>query len=446
MSDQPTISVYGVSKSYNSDVATDKIELRSGSHTSKQVLSDVTFELQRGQILGIIGKNGSGKSTLLKIIAGITKPSSGKVVTTGSIASILEIGTGFHPELSGKENVFLSAAILGMSDAEVKFVYKDIVEFSGLRGHMDMPIKRYSTGMFMRLAFSIIVHINADILILDEVFSVGDLGFVRKCEHRLAQLMGSSKTVLIASHDLGSVSKIASHVIVLKRGRQDFFGNLHEGITNYIESTIFDDQAMFYDTVTPVERPAFIDPYSSSNMDVGNNPIGHSTKIEPAIKYECPRHINGVLANNWLFVEKAWINPSDPSQIPNDKTIELSFTMRFMEMNDLRLAMALSRNLKEPVLVTAFPRNGGDFDTIDPTISFDLVVKIPRNLLNEGIYSVSFFAINNNETEVGKLEDILFFKVYLTDEFCKAQEFHGHFPGGIVSPLDWTIKNHLNQS
>lgn len=191
-------------------------------------LSDVSFSVKRGEVLGIIGRNGSGKSTLLKVIAGILKPTEGKVVCGGTIAPMLELGSGFDPDLTGKENVFLNGAILGFSKKFLEEKYDDIVAFAELERFMNAPIRTYSSGMMMRLAFSVATLVNPDILIVDEILAVGDAEFQAKCKQRMHELMTGGTTVLIVSHSLDQIRELCSRVIWLDEGKIKMMGDAQE--------------------------------------------------------------------------------------------------------------------------------------------------------------------------------------------------------------------------
>jgi lipopolysaccharide transport system ATP-binding protein len=184
-------------------------------------LQDVSFQVREGDRLGIIGRNGAGKSTLLKILSRVTEPSAGKVTMRGRVSSLLEIGTGFHPELSGRENVFLNGAILGMSRAEIKRRFDAIVAFAEVERFLDTPVKRYSSGMYMRLAFAIAAHLEPDILIVDEVLAVGDASFQRKCLGKMQEAGQGGRTVLFVSHNLGAVRQLCNVGLVMDGGRTD---------------------------------------------------------------------------------------------------------------------------------------------------------------------------------------------------------------------------------
>lgn len=191
-------------------------------------LNDVSFEVKRGEILGIIGRNGAGKSTLLKVISGIYKPSSGKVVTAGRVAPMLELGSGFDMELSGHDNIFLNGAILGFSEEFLKSKYDEIVAFSELGGFIDMPLKTYSSGMLARLAFSVATVIEPEILIVDEILAVGDAAFQEKSRARMLELMSGGTTVLFVSHSLQQIREMCDRVIWLNHGQLQMYGQTQE--------------------------------------------------------------------------------------------------------------------------------------------------------------------------------------------------------------------------
>src|SRR5947207_8728426 len=187
-------------------------------------LRGVSFEVKQGEILGIIGRNGAGKSTLLKILSRVTAPTSGEVRVKGRIASLLEVGTGFHPELTGRENVFLNGAILGMTKAEIRSKFDEIVDFAGVERYMDTPVKRYSSGMYVRLAFAVAAHLEPEILIVDEVLAVGDADFQKKCLGKIGDVAHGGRTVLFVSHNMNAITALCPKVIVLKQGRVIFNG------------------------------------------------------------------------------------------------------------------------------------------------------------------------------------------------------------------------------
>ena len=198
-------------------------------------LKDINFEVNKGEVLGIIGKNGAGKSTLLKILSKITSPTTGSIKFNGRIASLLEVGTGFHPELTGKENVYLNGAILGMTKAEISAKYDEIVAFSGCERYIDTPVKRYSSGMTVRLAFAVAAFLEPDILIIDEVLAVGDAEFQKKAIGKMQDISkGEGRTVLFVSHDLNAISQLCSRVILIDKGNIKEVGSVNDIINIYL--------------------------------------------------------------------------------------------------------------------------------------------------------------------------------------------------------------------
>jgi len=196
-------------------------------------LKDVNFDVQRGQALGIIGHNGAGKSTILKLLSRITTPTEGEIMINGRLSALIEVGSGFHPELTGRENVYLNGSILGMMRREITEKLDSIVEFAELRQFIDTPVKRYSSGMYVRLGFSIAAHLNPDILLLDEVLAVGDASFQQKCIERIMELQNGGTTIVFISHDLRAVQKLCDRVILLKKGKIEADGDPEETIALY---------------------------------------------------------------------------------------------------------------------------------------------------------------------------------------------------------------------
>jgi len=225
-------------------------------------LKDINFEIEQGDAVGIIGRNGAGKSTLLKILSRVTTPTTGSVKVKGRIASLLEVGTGFHPELTGRENIFLNGAILGMRKKEIKRKFDEIVDFAGVERYIDTPVKRYSSGMYVRLAFAVAAHLESEILIVDEVLAVGDAEFQKKCLGKMGDVSkGEGRTVLFVSHNMHSIKTLCNTGIVLRDGNLDLLGDIHSSV-NWLQNS--------YATA-----------YSQSNGEIDLKQ--HSQKIDPNI-------------------------------------------------------------------------------------------------------------------------------------------------------------------
>ncbi len=199
-------------------------------------LKNISFEVKKGEILGIIGRNGAGKSTLLKILSRVTEPTSGHIEIKGKIASLLEVGTGFNPDLTGRENIYLNGAILGMNRQEIKRKFKEIVEFSGIGEFLDVPVKRYSSGMYVRLAFAVASQLESDILLLDEVLSVGDISFQKKSMKKMNEMIHSGKTIIFVSHNIAAVSSLCQRGIMIDKGQITFTGDIGSVIKAYYDA------------------------------------------------------------------------------------------------------------------------------------------------------------------------------------------------------------------
>ncbi len=197
-------------------------------------LQDINFEINQGEVVGIIGKNGAGKSTLLKILSRVTEPTKGQLKYKGRLASLLEVGTGFHPDLSGRDNVYLNGAILGMKKQEIAKKFDEIVAFSGVAKYIDTPVKRYSSGMYVRLAFAVAAHLDPDILVIDEVLAVGDIEFQEKCLGKMKDVAGQGRTVLFVSHNMASMKALCKRGIVMQYGQIKYDGSIADSIANYL--------------------------------------------------------------------------------------------------------------------------------------------------------------------------------------------------------------------
>lgn len=250
----PIISVEGISKRYRlrhqsagyttlRDSLTDWAKGLVGGRRAEAAapgadeefwaLKDVSFEINRGEVVGIIGRNGAGKSTLLKVLSRITEPTSGRIRLRGRVASLLEVGTGFHPELSGRENIFLNGAILGMTKGEIKAKFDEIVAFSEVEKFLDTPVKHYSSGMYVRLAFAVAAHLDPEVLIVDEVLAVGDAQFQKKCLGKMKDVAGAGRTVLVVSHQMNTITGLCDRGIMLQRGSVLFDGSAPEAVLRY---------------------------------------------------------------------------------------------------------------------------------------------------------------------------------------------------------------------
>jgi len=315
---QPVIQVKGLGKKYRLGIAEKKSDtligaiiqgLKSPIDNLRQIrnlskldrdeesvfwaLKDVSFDVQEGEVLGIIGHNGAGKSTLLKILSHITEPTMGEVRIQGRVAALLEVGTGFHPELTGRENIYMNGTILGMSKKEIDRKMDEIVEFSGVAKYLDTPVKFYSSGMRVRLGFSVAANLEPEILIVDEVLAVGDTEFQRRCIGKMHDVAQSGKTVLFVSHNMAAVRSLCSSAILLNKGEVSFSGSvdkvvnryLSHGSSNeeYIKDTLCDREEVIGNKDIEIERIAF----QSTDSKEEINTLLSGLPIEIRIHYRC---------------------------------------------------------------------------------------------------------------------------------------------------------------
>jgi lipopolysaccharide transport system ATP-binding protein len=220
----------------NNEETSEGLQIPHGQEQSFWALKDINFDVQQGEVMGVIGRNGAGKSTLLKILSRITSPTTGEVNMKGRVASLLEVGTGFHPELTGRENIYLNGAILGMKRQEINCKFDEIVAFAEVEKFIDTPVKRYSSGMYVRLAFAVAAYLEPEILLVDEVLAVGDLAFQKKCLNKMEDVSGEGRTVLFVSHNMASIKRLCHSAILLEEGRLKMLHEAHQVITSYYDS------------------------------------------------------------------------------------------------------------------------------------------------------------------------------------------------------------------
>jgi len=272
----------------------------SASTTTEEFLAldDVTFDIAQGDRVGIIGRNGAGKSTLLKILSRITEPSSGRARIRGRVASLLEVGTGFHPELTGRENIFLNGAILGMSKVEIKRKFDEIVDFAEVEKFLDTPVKRYSSGMYVRLAFAVAAHLEPEILIVDEVLAVGDAQFQKKCLGKMEEIGDDGRTIIFVSHNVQAVRKLCTHAVLLESGRLTAFGLARPVTDLYFQKS---NDSVSQDGLAEIIRRLPVDPafslHSIELFQMGLPVAGimqNGLPLQVSIRYSVKQPVNGM--------------------------------------------------------------------------------------------------------------------------------------------------------
>jgi lipopolysaccharide transport system ATP-binding protein len=355
-------------------------------------LKDVSFEINKGERVGIIGRNGAGKTTLLKILSRITEPTKGRVKIKGRVASLLEVGTGFHPELTGRENIFLNGAILGMGKEEIKKKFDEIVAFAEIEKFLDTPVKRYSSGMYVRLAFSVAAHLEPEILIIDEVLAVGDLQFQKKCMGKMEEVGREGRTVLFVSHNMTAVKSLCENAIWLESGHIMNIGNSDLIVSEYFQSGTNELREQTW------ENP---------DIAPGNDKVRlHYIRLAPDVKdhndlinLETPLKIEIEL---WNLMSRAYLN----------------FSLHLYTMEGTYVLATVSN---------VFAAEAG-------------IVKgtcyIPGNFLNNGTYRVMIKIVQDSKISVLTLKEALYFEVI---EDKRNSDWYGKWPGVVRPKFKWNV-------
>lgn len=276
--------------------------LRRGGQSREEfwALKDVSFDIMPGDRVGIIGRNGAGKSTLLKLLSRITEPTTGRITLRGRVASLLEVGTGFHPELTGRENIYLNGAILGMSRAEVRRKFDEIVDFAGVEKFLDTPVKRYSSGMYVRLAFAVAAHLEPEILIVDEVLAVGDAEFQKKCLGKMEAVGKEGRTVLFVSHNMAAVQQLCSKGIYLRNGGIIYYGGIRMCVEKYCTSNTMVGYIKEFcneNEFVKMKEMAFVD----ANRNIINSEVSRNKVIYLSLKFELMKKPQGLTLGYALY-------------------------------------------------------------------------------------------------------------------------------------------------
>jgi lipopolysaccharide transport system ATP-binding protein len=356
-------------------------------------LKDIDFEVEKGKVLGIIGRNGAGKSTLLKILSKTTTPTKGRVKIKGRVASLLEVGTGFHPELTGRDNVFLNGAILGMTRREIKTKFNEIVEFAGVERYIDTPVKRYSSGMYVRLAFAVAAHLEPEILIVDEVLAVGDAEFQKKCLGKMKDVsVNYGRTVLFVSHNMAAVKTLCNSALVIEHGKVKFNGDTAAAVSFHLK--------------------------------------GHS-EMQNRKKFDL------VFDNDYFTLHEISLNPKDltPEEaLTEDQEIELHANLTIKSNPErLHFTYVLSDEEGEPLFTFSHISTGQKFK-----VGFNhLVCTFPKGFLNVGSYYLAAYLIEDAKNTVFVEKDIISFNVQFAERNLGG--WMGREPGFIKPLFKWDL-------
>jgi lipopolysaccharide transport system ATP-binding protein len=299
-------------------------------------LRDVSFTVRQGEVLGIIGRNGAGKSTLLKILSRVTAPTSGKIKVKGRIASLLEVGTGFHPELTGRENIYLNGAILGMTKQEVTSKFDEIVNFSEVEKFIDTPVKRYSSGMYVRLAFAVAAHLEPEILVVDEVLAVGDVEFQKKCLGKMGDVAKEGKTVLLVSHNMISIKSLCQRSALLEKGKITCIGDASEVIDIYIKPQLEVRNASNFGNVAQGDGTIKLLSYEVKNRGDDNQQILTNSSVEICILVEAKRSIQYPACGIGFYSEKGAL-------LTSINTVELGKNLPVLPAGKSKISVAISK-------------------------------------------------------------------------------------------------------
>jgi len=385
-------------------------------------LKDVSFEVKKGEALGILGRNGAGKSTLLKILSRITTPTSGNIKVDGRVASLLEVGTGFNPELTGRENAYMNGAILGMNRKEVASKLDQIIDFSGVEGYIDTPVKRYSSGMYVRLAFSVAAHLNTEILILDEVLSVGDTEFQRKCANKIESICKKEgKTIIFVSHALGTIERLCNKVIYLKSGEL-----VHAGYTDNIVPIYLKDLKV-------------IELENEAKERAERAARGEKEVIEEEVIEETTEILN----QTWTLdtapgtgrvnlIEAKISSSKHPFVIDQSLALTFKFYSKVDQLMNLSLHF---RNIRGEMIFNSITKpqqlSSGYYTS---------TLTIPANVLNNGFYTIDLYFVDSEQLRpIFISNDLLRFGL---EEPIREMEWKGKWEGFIRPTMfDFEITN-----
>ncbi len=368
--------------------------------TSFLALKNISFDVNRGEIIGIIGKNGAGKSTILKILSRITSPTKGKINIKGRIGSLLEVGTGFHPELTGRENIYLNGSILGMTKKEIAEKIEQIIEFAGIGRHIDTPVKRYSSGMSVRLAFSVAAHLDPEILIVDEVLAVGDVEFQKKCLGKMKDISkGQGRTVIFVSHNMGAIKNLCTRVIVLKKGQIVYNGETEKAISYYLNENQNENEYEI-NVEKSDRRNSEYNPYIKNiglknRLDIKTNEFTQGEDVKLQIEYSVPDNIKvdtagfSILSAEGIVIGgvNTFMTLKPPHSLPNKASIVFFIPKKTLIPGKYYLNVSIGNKVKM-------------LDKLEEVISFFVT--------SEDIYKTGYLlskddgliSLNNVKTEV----------------------------------------------
>lgn len=439
----PAIEFIGVSKKYRiSHLTSNSIELskREAQGEDFWALKDINLTINKGEVVGLIGANGAGKSTLLKLLSGISKPSSGIIKLRGSLGSMLEMGTGFNPDLTGRENIYINGALRGFSKAEIDRQYDLIVQQSGIEKFIGIPVKHYSSGMFVRLAFSLLAYLQSDILLLDEVNAVGDASFRDTSFGTLRQLVKSGQTVLLASHSPQDIETLCTRVVWLENGMVVQDGNTHAVLESYLTHSL--------NTLTsfsPAESKSAEDELSTTTIQV-HTTNDHLLTDYPT--YASPPQTDS--AFSYINVTAVGKKNTDPIYIEDDIEVEVEYTKQ-SGSKTLDIIIALCSVAGSYVFSDSAVFRFQDFNHEMPKGVYKARCIIPGQLLNRGTYYINLSVCENMRQVVLEWNKAAFIKIVQNTALVKSKAMQEVYDmneqnNALLKPhLKWELYNEQNQ-
>ncbi|MDY0388063.1 MAG: ABC transporter ATP-binding protein [Methanolobus sp.] len=374
-------------------------------------LKDLNFVVKEGETLGIVGRNGAGKSTLLKILSRITEPTSGRVIINGSIASVLEVGMGFHPDLTGRENVYLSGTMLGLPKKFISEKFNEIVEFAGMQRFIDTPVKHYSSGMYVRLAFSVVVNIEADILLFDEVLSVGDYSFQMQCYQKIAKLANSNKTIVIVSHNNNDLLRLCSKVMYFENGKMIDYGDLSI-IKKYFEKSLLLNSKIDTDNEVYIEK-SFENVLLKGWDKIEEAPGDNEIKVKKVfIKNESRKNIDTILTTD------KWSINIEIEKFKDTDFYDIGFM--FSNMNFLFLAYHIYNS---DINIENYFSKG----------TYVFKINIDENTFNDTVINIGFSIVKNNKETIYYNTNVLLVKIL--QNLSDSEMIYSDYVNRIMVPL-----------
>jgi lipopolysaccharide transport system ATP-binding protein len=397
------------------DVFSSRTKVANSTYTA---LKDISFELRKGESLGIFGANGAGKSTMLRILSGITKPSTGVVDIFGRSLSILEIGTGFHPDLTGKENIFSNGEILGMERSAIESKLDEIIAFSELAEYINEPVKNYSSGMYLRLAFSVIAFLDADLMLFDETMSVGDLSFRKKCRDKIESLLKAGKSMIVVSHNMNEIISLCNKFMHLEGGQIKAISDNYEILAQYMDSSI-----------NPQKNLTGVATFSSDQ---------NSLVVNDFSGFNIPASVE--ITSITLLPTGA----AQPFTDPLFRDNELQLTVEYIKKENgpvLDVSFTVLDGMGSIVLVCS-PIGTGHSSGFEGTGKCRVMCTIPKNLFNQGLFYLNlYFTRNKRSIEVSMLRLLTFQINFRPGEYEGVHSKLLHIPGALAPLFEWELKH-----